>query len=345
MRKKKVILRKFCVARISFATYLLISACASDRTESNIENVVDLCANFSEKSDEYQLSLLMDNVSLVPNPLWVYPDKVNCYSTVPCYSKWVSSFSIDIPHEGDVVQHYRHPEMIGMRYRSSTHESQIFPIDTSLKLNPMQFEMLEIKLSNARDSLPLYYGRLLEGVWSAKQAYDASIHYERPFFVRIVGECDNPPIVANYCLSENLPVLYEIEIKRVYPLKRLFSEQVRMCSGSYRLKKTLCLKSPDGEKEVLSFEELGEVGNRYVVGSKILLPEPKWINVENFSTEFFRTHEEIEAAWTIVLECDDERFEKRVPFAIGLKGVCKHDPIMINLDPGYTQFNQGRELH
>lgn len=342
-------LQSVFVIGVSIFVCCLLPGCKEDgpKPSSNapektgIENVALFCASFTGNDDEYQL-FLEKNITLYPDSNWVYPDKVKCNAGFPCKSKWIHLFFLNVPHEGDVIQRYKHKEMSRMGYRLLLKDVPVQPIDSALKLSSMQFEMLEIKLSNARDSMQHYYGRLLEGVWMARQLNDSTINYKRPFSAKIVGECKSPSIVSNYCLSDNLHVLSQKETKHVYPLTRFFAEESRICSKKYRIEKKMSLIMGDLEKDVLSFEENGDVGKQYLVDSKIVLPMLQFINVDSTISNIAKKTEQINAVWNVSLDCDEEHFEGRIPFAIGMLGLCEHDPFIIELDPEYSMYRQGK---
>ncbi|MFA6342579.1 MAG: hypothetical protein WCX75_06970 [Fibrobacteraceae bacterium] len=53
---------------------LLTSVCFA---EDEIRSVAEFCATFTDNKNEYQLHLIK-NISIPPDPRWIYPDTVRC---------------------------------------------------------------------------------------------------------------------------------------------------------------------------------------------------------------------------------------------------------------------------
>jgi hypothetical protein len=326
------------------AFLFLFAACSEEKINPPEDYFAEFCVTFTDNKDEYQLHL-EKNVHLIPDPHWVYPQKVKCNFPGYCKSEWISSASIDFPHEGELVQR----PWLGDKFCLScphTREALVSPIDSFLSLNPLQFEKLEIKFLNARDSLPQYYGRLLEGKWTVKQRYDDSISYNQLLYAKIVGECKNLPKVADYCLSAGDRVLSRKNTLLPYRLNRFFSEDSRLCYDSYRVNKILYFKMENSEKEIFSLVESGTASRKYEIKSAILLPEPTFLDVDSVDYVFYLTHDRIDAKWMVELECDSSRFSKEIPFTLGLLGECNFErPLLLKeldmQDSKYKRYWQG----
>lgn len=248
------------------------------------ENVAEFCAIYSKDCNKYDLHLV-NEIEITLDSNWVYPDSECCaYSN--CEIKWNYSLSLKSPRKtpslinGDWFRSPRGP-------LSNFHVC--FHCDSCKERKPVP--LLETKVSplfqhsqlyeNACKELKKYYGTEFLGKWSA-QLSTANIGFEKEFTAKIVGECEKPQLLAEYCIDDNY-VLHKTKDVSYLSQKHLLDSFEIESNGKYEYEKIMSINLNEfGVHKVMSYKERNNCEEKHVLWGGIRLPIPTKIDLKKF---------------------------------------------------------------
>ena len=315
---------------------LLTSVCFA---EDEISSVAEFCATFTDNKNEYQLHLIK-NISIPPNPRWIYPDTVRC-GHCRCRAYWESSFEIEAPYDifcnlsgllgggGGGVS-----TCCGCPCRK---ESAVTPI-TRIRLDPTDSDGLVYTFVNARENLKRYYGKKFRGSWETR-LHETSIRFDQEFDALLVGECDKPFLIAEYCVSQKDSLhLYKTRELGFFP-KTLFPlKDEIVCVGGYKVQKTLELHfSGYGNKTMGPYTESEVCGRNDTIETSAEFPIPEYIGLNRVATKSQKQEilygKDFPAKWTAKLECNSKSLKREINFFIRVRDACTKEEEEWLVDP------------
>lgn len=307
---------------------LLTSVCLA---EDEISSVAEFCATFTDNKNEYQLHLIK-NISIPPDLRWIYPDTVRC-DHCNCRAYWESSFEIEAPYDvscglsgllggggGGVATCCDCP---------CRKESAVRPI-TRIRLDPTDSDGLVYTFVNARENLKRYYGKKFRGSWKTR-LNETSIRFDQEFDALLVGECDKPFLIAEYCVSQkdslHLRKTRELGFfpKTLFPLK-----DKTVCAGGYKVQRTMELNfSGYGNKTMGPYTESEVCGRNDPIETSAEFPIPQYIGLDGVATKLQKQEmlygKDFSAKWTVELECNSKSVNREIDFFIHVRGACTQE--------------------
>ena len=309
--------------KVFFAMFLLVASAYSQ------EPVAEYCAVFIGENG-YELHLTKD-VEIPYDSSWKIPDSLSANVL-----KWNYGYSLEAPeiHEkrsaccdgsGENCLCFRLKGGGGGVYSCVHCETLLRKVPPLSRyvgtehapLYSMRFEML-----HARDSLPGFYGKVFDGIWSADLS-SSNIRLSAKFRAKIMGECDGSFTVAEYCLSSKGKLLRVNVLDYITPIS-FFDKAVEACDGGFESVKRLSV----------DFEEFGifamgpyverQKGNGvFLADSVVKVAIPESLPVE----KFLRDKEKLEnrtflAKWDAEMTCNSRKIEREVLFKIRVAEKC-----------------------
>jgi len=290
--------------------------------------VAEFCATFTDNKNEYQLHLIK-NISILPDPSWIYPDTVHC-DHCNCRAYWESSFSIEAPYDVSCgLSGYLEGGSGGVAICidcACRKESAVRPI-TRIRLDPTDSDGLVYTFVNARENLKRYYGKKFRGSWETR-LHETSIRFDREFDALLVGECDKPFLIAEYCVSQkdtlHLRKIGELGFfpKTLFPLK-----DETVCAGGYKVQRTMELHfSGYGNKTMGPYTESEVCGRNDTIENATEFPIPEYIGLNRVATKSQKQEilygKDFPAKWTAELQCNSKSLKREIDFFIRVKGAC-----------------------
>ncbi len=184
-------------------------------------------------------------------------------------------------------------------------------------LSSMRFEMI-----HAKDSLPGFYGKVFNGNWSASLS-SSNILLSAKFRAKIVGECEGPFTVAEYCLSSKGELLRVNVLDYITPVS-FFDKKMEGCKGGFESVKNLAVDFEEfGMLAMGPYVERQKGKGVFLVDSVVKVAIPQSLPVE----KFLKDKENWEnrtflAKWDAVLTCNSRKIEREVVFKIQVAEKC-----------------------
>ncbi len=182
-------------------------------------------------------------------------------------------------------------------------------------LYSMRFEMI-----HAKDSLPGFYGKIFDGNWSASLS---SIQLSAKFRAKIVGECEGPFTVAEYCLSSKGELLRANVLDYITPVS-FFDKAVEACDGGFESVKNLAVDFEEfGVFSMGPYVERQKGKGVFLADSVVKVAIPQSLP----AGKFLNDKEKLEnrsflAKWDAALTCNSRKLEREVKFKIRVAEKC-----------------------
>lgn len=248
------------------------------------ENVAEFCAIFSKDCNKYDLHLI-NEVEIKPDSNWTYPDSMCC--TYPsCEIKWNYSLSLKSPRKTPSLINgdwFRSPRGSLSSFHVCFHcdsceERRPVPL---LEMNVSPFFQHSQLYENACKELKKYYGTEFLGKWSAL-LNTANIGFEKDFIAKIVGECEKPQLLAEYCIDDKY-ILHKTKDISYLSQKHLLDSFEIESNGKYEYEKIMTIDLNEfGTHKVMTYIERNNCEEKHVLWGGIRLPVPSQIELKHF---------------------------------------------------------------
>lgn len=309
--------------KVFFAMFLLLASAYAQ------EPMAEYCAVFIGENS-YELHLTKD-IEIPCDSSWKIPDSLSANVL-----KWSYSYFLEAPEiyekrcaccddsgenclcfrlrgGGDGVYSCVHCETFMRkvpplsRYVGMEHDP----------LHSMRFEMI-----HAKDSLPGFYGKAFDGNWSASLS-SSNIQLSAKFRAKIVGECEGPFTVAEYCLSSKGELLRVNVLDYITPVS-FFDKAVESCEGGFESVKNLAVDFEEfGMFTMGPYVEWQKGKGVFLADSVVKVAIPQSLPVGKFLGD----KEKLEnrtflAKWDAALTCNSRKIEREVKFKIRVAEKC-----------------------
>lgn len=184
-------------------------------------------------------------------------------------------------------------------------------------LSSMRFGMI-----HAKDSLPGFYGKIFDGNWYASLS-SSNIQLSAKFRAKIVGECEGPFTVAEYCLSSKGELLRANVLDYITPVS-FFDKAVEACEGGFESVKNLAVDFEEfGMFTMGPYVERQKGKGVFLADSVVKVAIPQSLPVGKFLND----KEKLEnrtflAKWDAVLTCNSRKIKREVKFKIRVAEKC-----------------------
>jgi hypothetical protein len=134
---------------------------------------------------------------------------------------------------------------------------------------------------NACKNLKKYYGIEFSGKWKI-QLNVSNIAFEKDIKAKIVGECEKPLLIAEYCIDDEF-TLRKTRPLSYLPQKRLLDSFEIETKGKYEYEKTMILDLQEfGKHKVMTYGEKNVCAENHILWGGIRLPIPNKIELKQF---------------------------------------------------------------
>lgn len=307
--------------------------------------VAVFCVTFSKDCNKYYLHLVRDfDIQLDSN--LVYPDSV-CCAYKNCSIEWKSSISLQSPRKIPSVINgdwFRSPRGILSSFHVCSHcdsceERRQVPL-LEMGIDPL-FQHSQL-YENACSDLKEYYGTEFSGKWKA-QLNVANVAFEKNFKAKIIGECEKPLLLAEYCIDDDF-VLRKTKTLSYLPQKHLLDSFEIEIKGKYEYEKTMSLDLFGfGGHSIVTYGEKNICEKKHVLWGGIRLPIPNKIDImqlvdDSISIDFFYAKEFVEK-WDIKYIFNKKVITDFDEYKIRITGKCETSQVIEDETPlDYSQY-------
>lgn len=248
------------------------------------EDVAEFCVTFSKDCNKYNLHLI-NEIDIKRDSSWVYPDSVCCaYSN--CEVEWNTFISLQSPRRTPFVlsgDWFRSPRGYLSSFHICAHcdsceeRRQVPALDMRFGQSFQHSQLYE----NACKDLKEYYGVEFAGKWK-KQLNVSNIAFEKEIRAKIVGECEKPLLLAEYCIDDEF-TLRKTRTLSYLPQKHLLDSFELETKGKYVYEKTMILDLQEfGKHKVMTYGEQNVCEKKHILWGGIRLPIPNKIELKRF---------------------------------------------------------------
>ena len=345
----KIILRKPMIVDVNKTLYtrhnifcfLLFNILA---TICYAENVAEFCATFSKDCNKYDLHLV-NEVEITSDSNLAYPDSA-CCPYPNCEIKWNYTISLQSPRKTPSIikgDWFRSPRGLLSSFHICFHCDSCEvrrPVPLlEMKLNPL-FQHSQL-YENACKELKKYYGAEFLGKWNA-QLKTTNISFEKKFTAKIVGECEKPQLLAEYCIDDNY-TLHKTRIISYLSQKHLLDSFELESNGKYEYEKIMSIDLQEfGVHKIMSYNEQNNCKAKHVLWGGIRLPIPTKIDLKHFldnKTTIRKLYmKEFTERWDIKYVSNNKIVKDFDEYKIRVIGKCNNNSIIPEESPmDYSQ--------